>query len=75
MKVRIVVGSVAVSLTGMDLTKRDVLKMLGEIAGIALAVSGEEEEDDKPSTPIGFSATIERAPDLPAEDWFSDDEE
>lgn len=74
MKVRIRVGEVEVHTDGLDLSKRDVLKMLGEIAGVSLAVFATEEEPAA-SNPIGFTAQVERAPDpeIDLSEYFEDE--
>jgi hypothetical protein len=59
-RVRIEVGSVKVSITGLDLTRREVRRLLMDAAGIAATLGPEEQE----SPPFGFAAPVlERLPD------------
>jgi len=79
MKIKVSVGGIKVSTKGIELTKRDIHKLLESAGSIALAMleaaETAEEEPEPQSSAIGFSAHIERAPDLPIEDYFTDDEE
>lgn len=75
MKIKVEVGGIKVSTEGLDLTKRDIHKLLEAAGSIALAMLEAAEDDEVTSPPIGFSAHLELAPDLPIEDYFTDDEE
>ena len=70
------VGPVEVAVVGLDLTERQIRRLLDQAGGIAtglLADTTEEKAEDK--SPLGFTAHIERAPDLPPEFMFTDDSE
>lgn len=67
MKLRIKIGELELHVEGLEFTRKQVLKMLGETAGIALALSTED-DTETPTNPIGFSATLERAPDYQEQD-------
>lgn len=70
MKVRIVAGEVEVRIDGLDLTKRDLDRLLHTITGLAavLATPTEPEQPTPEHLPLGFTALVERAPDLPEPD-------
>ena len=75
MKIKITVGSVELSLDGMDLTKRDIGRLLRTAASIALAVDTEDPPEE-PKHPVGFSATLELDPERNVEpdlsEWFEE---
>jgi hypothetical protein len=76
MKVRVTVGPVEIRIDGLDITERQVRRLLdqaGQIAGSLLDNSPEPAEEERPA--VGFTAHIERAPDLRPESYFTDDEE
>lgn len=64
MKVTIQVGSVTVQASGLDITPRQIKSLLISCASIALSLTGEPEPEPEERTPIGFSAHLERAPDV-----------
>ena len=75
MKARIIVGDVEIRTEGIELTKRQVVSLLREAAGIAvlMASTGSEEPDARQSA-IGFTAHMERAPDELADPYYDDEE-
>ena len=76
MKVRVTVGPVEIRIDGLDITERQVRRLLdqaGQIAGSLLDNSPEPAEEER--APMGFTAQVERAPDMRPETYFTDDEE
>lgn len=76
MKVRVTVGPVEIRIDGLDVTERQVRRLLAQAGNIAtglVADSPEPVEEERPA--VGFTAHIERAPDLRPESYFTDDEE
>lgn len=71
MKVIVRCGAVSVTVQGVDLTKRDIRKLVFDVAGIAASLG----EDEPEKQPMGFSAVVERAPDPEPESFFTDDDE
>jgi len=73
MDVKVSVGEVVVRLSGVEYSPRQVLALLRQAAGIAVAVQGEG-EPEKPS--FGFSAHLELDPERNAEpdlsEWFDE---
>ena len=68
---RVRVGDVEVR-TDAPLTLREVRALLRTVASIAVALEADAPVDDRP--PVGFAAPIlERADQLPAESYFTDD--
>lgn len=65
---RIKVGDVDIR-TDMDLTPKQIRALLNHAATVALALG----RSDEPSTPIGFSAHLERLPDELADMTYPDD--
>ena len=72
MDVTIVVGDVSVKLRDVELSTRQVHALLRSVAGIAVALGVSEPESDRP--PIGFAASIERAPEVYEDlsEWFEE---
>ena len=70
MKVTITVGAVKLRTDGLDLTRKEVRRLLMDCAGIAAAMAPEE----APSNPMGFSAHVEREPTEMAVTYFEDEE-
>jgi len=79
MKIKVEVGGIKISTQGIELTKRDINKLLESAGSIALAMLDAadpgDDETEPVGPPMGFSAHLELAPDLPIEDYFTDDEE
>lgn len=75
MKIKIVVGDVEVNLTGLDLSKRQVIDILREAAGIATLMSLQPSSDDE-ARPIGFTAHLDLDPErnIPEDlsEWFEE---
>ena len=73
MRVTIKVGDIGVDIRGLKMSRKQVLDLVGEVAGIALALAPDEPApDDRP--PLGFTALIERLPDDLAAEPYTDDE-
>lgn len=72
MDVTVTVGEVSVKLRGVDYSPRQVQALLRSCAGIAVALGVSEPEPDRP--PIGFAASIERAPEVYEDlsEWFEE---
>ncbi len=76
MKVTVTVGPVTVRIVNMDLTERQVRRLLDSVAQIAvLLVDNSPESPPEERAPVGFAAHLERATGLPPEYQFTDDEE
>lgn len=63
MLVKITVGEVELRIEGVDWTRRQVTSLLTQVASIAVALAGDS-EPDTPQQPMGFTAQIERAPEV-----------
>ena len=61
-RVKIVAGSIELTVDGIDYTRRQVTTLLNQVAAIAAAMNAEQDEE-APTNPIGFSAHLERAPE------------
>lgn len=78
MKVKVTVGEVEVSLSGVDLTSRQVAALINRCASIAVAL-GISSSDEEPEIkqPLGFSAQVELDPDRNTvdidPDWFEEE--
>jgi len=74
-KIKITVGSVEVMVDGLDLSKRDIGRLLRTAASIALAVDTEESPEET-KNPMGFSANLELDPERNLEpdlsEWFEE---
>jgi len=72
--VRVSVGDVVVKVTDADLTNRQVLHLLRQVASIAVAMSASDGESERPV--FGFSAQMELDPERNVEpdlsEWFED---
>jgi hypothetical protein len=77
MKVNVTVGDIVIKTQGVEITVRQIKELTRLAASIALALPEPTPERDPEPTqaPIGFSAHVERASELPTEDWFTDDDE
>jgi hypothetical protein len=73
MLVKITVGEVELRIEGVDWTRRQVTSLLTQVASIAVALTGET-EPDPPQQPMGFTAQIERAPEVYEDfsEWFEE---
>lgn len=78
MKMRITVGDVEIRTEGMDLTKRQLVDLLRELASIAVLTSdvSQAAEDPEPRQHLGFTAHLELDTERNAEpdlsEWFED---
>ena len=77
MKVTVTVADIVLKTQGVEINVRQVKELTRLAASIALALPAPAPEPTQEQTqaPIGFSAHVERAPELPTEDWFTDDDE
>ena len=71
-RVKIVAGSIELTVDGIEYTRRQVTSLLAQVAALAAAMPAEPDEETTPN-PIGFTAHLERAPEsydasLPSED-------
>jgi hypothetical protein len=78
MRVRLDVGEVSLRLDGVDLSVRQVRDLLRLCATVSayVASAGPVEAAERFSAPIGFTAQVERAPDLVDDfsEFFEDEE-
>lgn len=72
MDITIAVGDVSVKLRGVDYSPRQINGLVRMAAGIAVAVGTTEDEPERPM--FGFSAHMERAPDVVEDlsEWFEE---
>lgn len=74
MRVKVAIGEVEVSMSGVDLTPRQISAFITKCASIAVALSAPEETET--SRAVGFTAHLELDPERNlAEDtseWFED---
>jgi len=61
-RVKIVAGSIELTVDGIEYTRRQVTTLLNQVAAIAALMNAEQDEE-APTNPIGFSAHLERAPE------------
>lgn len=74
MRVSVSVGDVSVSLSGVDVSVRQVRELMRLAAGLNLVGSDSGDEEQRPV--IGFAASLERLPEeIPQEDisWYFDE--
>lgn len=71
----VTVAEVTIKTQGVEVTVRQIKEITRLAASIALALPAQPAEiaPEQPQPPIGFSAHVERAAELPTEDWFTDD--
>jgi hypothetical protein len=69
-KVTVTVGAVSVCVVDVDYTRRQVERLLAQVAAIAAAVQPEPEE----RAPMGFTAHVEREPTEMAVTYYEDEE-
>ena len=77
MKVTVTVGEVCIKSQGVDMTVRQIKELTRLAASIALALPTPaiEMAQEPQSAPMGFTAHLELAGELPIEDYFTDDDE
>ncbi len=74
MKVTITVGSVQLSTKGIDLDRKEIRRLLMDVASVAAAMA-DDPVTPEPANPVGFSAHVERSSPLDPEALYTDDEE
>ena len=76
MKVRVTVGPVEIRIDGLDISERQVRRLLAEAGELATRLLADAEAPaEEERAPMGFTAQVERAPDMRPEAYFTDDEE
>ena len=61
-RIKIVAGSLQLTVEGVEYTRRQVTSLLNHVAALAAAMNAEP--DEEPTTaPLGFTAHMERASD------------
>jgi hypothetical protein len=76
-KVTVTVGDIVIKTQGVEVTVRQIKELTRLAASIALALPTPpiEMTPEPQSAPMGFTAHLELASELPTEDWFTDDDE
>jgi hypothetical protein len=76
-KVTVTVGEIVIKTQGVEVTVRQIKELTRLAASIALALPTPTIEitQEPQSAPMGFTAHLELASELPTEDWFTDDDE
>ena len=76
MKIRISIGELEVRTDGVDMSKRQVVDLLREMAGIAVLLSGSSSDENEARQLIGFTAHLELDPGRNDEpdlsEWFEE---
>jgi len=75
MKVTVTVGPVQVRIVGLDVTERQVRRILEQAGAIAVSLTEPPEKVEEERAPLGFAAHVERSTGLPPEYQFTDDED
>ena len=77
MKVTVTIGDIVIKTQGVEITVRQIKELTRLAASIALALPAPTIElaQEPQSAPMGFTAHLELASELPTEDWYSDDDE
>jgi hypothetical protein len=76
MKLHLQVGDLVLTVSDCDYTKREVRELLKSMSSIYLAIVEASAPAPEPeANPIGFSAHLERAPEMAGEDYYTDDDE
>ncbi len=77
MKVTVSVGDIVIKTQGVEVTVRQIKELTRLAASIALALPTPTIEltQEPQSAPMGFTAHLELASELPTEDYFTDDDE
>ena len=77
MKVTVTVGEVCIKSQGVEVTVRQIKELTRLAASVALALPTPtiEVQTEPQSAPIGFTAHLELASEMPTEDYFTDDDE
>jgi hypothetical protein len=76
-KVTVTIGDIVIKTQGVEITVRQIKELTRLAASIALALPAPtiEVAQEPQSAPMGFTAHLELASELPTEDWYSDDDE
>jgi hypothetical protein len=76
-KVTVTIGDIVIKTQGVEVTVRQIKELTRLAASIALALPTPtiEMTQEPQSAPIGFTAHLELASEMPTEDWFTDDDE
>jgi hypothetical protein len=76
-KVTVSVGDIVIKTQGVEVTVRQIKELTRLAASIALALPTPTIEltQEPQSAPMGFTAHLELASELPTEDYFTDDDE
>lgn len=74
MKVTITVGPVRVRIVGLDVSERQVRRLLAQAGQIAESLVDTSPEAEASANPVGFTAHLERAGEIEPEYQFTDDE-
>jgi hypothetical protein len=76
-KVTVSIGDIVIKTQGVEVTVRQIKELTRLAASIALALPTPtiEVAQEPQSAPMGFTAHLELASELPTEDWFTDDDE
>lgn len=77
MKTKITVGEVEISVDGLELSKRDIWRLLRLCGSISVALGEDADEPEKePKTMMGFAAQMELDPERNLEpdlsEWFEE---
>ena len=77
MKVTVTIGDIVIKTQGVEVTVRQIKELTRLAASIALALPTPtiEMTQEPQSAPIGFTAHLELASELPTENYFTDDDE
>lgn len=75
-RVKIVAGSLQVTVDGLDYTQRQVTALLDHMVALAAVLEASEElsASEGSSAPVGFTAHVERAPEFVDPLWFDNEE-
>ena len=77
MKVTVTIGDIVIKTQGVEVTVRQIKELTRLAASIALALPTPtiEMTQEPQSAPMGFTAHLELASEMPTEDYFTDDDE
>lgn len=76
MRLSLTIGGVEITISGVDLTPRQIKDLTRFAASIALALPREDIiADPGPGNPVGFTAHLDLDPErnLTAADWYEED--
>ena len=74
MRIRITVGDLELRTDGIDLTQKDIRSLMRQMVAYSAALASSTQPEEKETSPIGFAAHIERAPDVVEDlsEWFEE---